>query len=64
MVKRNFHGHSEKKTLKNKDKCENSEKLNEGIFFGMEVCLFELNNKDIRLIIQSFKKVWNNIKKK
>ena len=62
--KKKFPWSLRKKTLKNNDKCENSEKLNKDIFFGIEVCLFELNNKDIKLIVQSFKKVWNNIKKK
>ena len=39
-------------------------KLNKNVFFAIEVCLYELNNKDIDLIIKSFEKVWKKILKR
>jgi perosamine synthetase len=62
--KKNFPWSLRKKTIKNNDYCKISEELNRDTFFAIEVCLFELSNKDIKLIIQSFKKVWKNIKTK
>ena len=53
-----------RKKIYNKDNCKISEELNKNIFFAIEVCLFKLNKKDIKLIIKSFEKVWKKILKK
>ena len=42
-------------------KCEIAEKLQNKTFIGLEVCLFDLNKKDINLIAKSFEKVWKKI---
>jgi len=52
------------KTYKNKYKykCKVSETMHNKNFIGIEVCLFDLNKKDIDLIIKAFLKVWKKIK--
>ena len=41
--------------------CPNAEKLNDEIFLGILMCLFNYSQKDIDLIIKSFKKIWLNL---
>ena len=41
--------------------CPVAEKLHDRTYLGLEMCLHELNNKDINLIIKAFIKVWNNL---
>ena len=62
--KKHFPWSLQKKTNKNTSTCLKSEYLNNKVFFAIEVCLYELNNKDIDLIIKSFEKVWKKILKK
>ncbi len=62
--KKNFPWSLQKKTNNNNDICPKSDYLNKEVFFAIEVCLYELNNRDIDLIIKSFKKVWKKILKK
>ena len=51
-----------KETRKNisykKGICPVAEELHEETFIGMEMCVYEFNNKDIDLVIKAFKKVW------
>ncbi|MDC2978520.1 DegT/DnrJ/EryC1/StrS family aminotransferase [Pelagibacteraceae bacterium] len=42
--------------------CPNAEFLNDKSFFAILLCLYDLNTKDINLIIKSFNKVWSNLK--
>ena len=62
--KKNFPWSLQKKTKKKTSTCLKSEYLNKNVFFAIEVCLYELNNKDIDLIIKSFEKVWKKILKR
>ena len=41
--------------------CPIAEKLHDISHLGFELCRHELDKNDIKLIIQAFKKVWNNI---
>ena len=41
--------------------CPIAEKLFFEEFFAIQVCLFDLSEKDISLIIEAFHKVWNNL---
>lgn len=41
--------------------CPVAEQLHEETFIGLEMCVYELSNKDIDLVVDSFKKVWNEI---
>ena len=41
--------------------CPVAEKLHDISHLGFELCRHELDKNDIELIIQAFKKVWNNI---
>jgi len=43
--------------------CPVAEKLHDETFLGYEMCLHELDDKEIQLIIQAFKKVWKNLDK-
>tara|TARA_B100001173_G_scaffold12495_1_gene10618 strand:+ start:622 stop:1899 length:1278 start_codon:yes stop_codon:yes gene_type:complete len=43
--------------------CPVAEKLQDETLIMFEVCLFELSNSDIELIIKAFKKVWKNLDK-
>ena len=47
----------------NKGICPNAEFLQDKAFFGFGICLYDLNNEDIDLIIEAFQKVWNNLEK-
>jgi len=38
--------------------CPIAEKLNDSEFLGLNLCAYEINCKDIELIIKAFKKVW------
>ena len=42
--------------------CPNAEKLHDKNFLGYEMCLHELGEKEVKLIIDTFKKVWFNLK--
>ena len=41
--------------------CPVAEKLNDETFLGFGMCVYDLNDEDIDLIIQAFQKVWKNI---
>ena len=41
--------------------CPVAERLNDETYLGLAMCVYDLSNKDIDLIIKSFHKVWNNI---
>lgn len=43
--------------------CPVAEKLNDTQFIGIEMCLHDYSNNDIESIIESFHKVWKNLKK-
>ncbi len=43
--------------------CPVAEKLHDESFLGYEMCLHELSDKDIDLVLKSFHKVWNNLDK-
>ena len=43
--------------------CPVAEKLHYETLILFEVCLFDLSDSDVNLIIQVFKKVWKNLKK-
>lgn len=43
--------------------CPVSEELNEVSYLGFSMCMFDLNNKEIDLLVAAFKKVWANIDK-
>lgn len=46
----------------NKGICPVAEKLHDETLILFEVCLFDLSDSDVNLIIQVFKKVWENLK--
>lgn len=52
---------SKKNSKKSKIICKNAEKLHKKSFLGIEVCLYELSNKDIELIIRAFYKIWKKL---
>tara|TARA_Y100000739_G_scaffold229613_1_gene244988 strand:- start:3925 stop:5205 length:1281 start_codon:yes stop_codon:yes gene_type:complete len=41
--------------------CPIAEELHEKSFLGYEMCLHELNNEEVDLIISAFNKVWDNL---
>ena len=41
--------------------CPVAEKLHDETFMGLEMCLHELNNNEINLVVETFKKVWSNL---
>jgi dTDP-4-amino-4,6-dideoxygalactose transaminase len=45
----------------NKGICPVAEELHDKTFLGYEMCLHNLNEKDTNLIIDAFKKVWDNL---
>ena len=45
----------------NKGICPIAEELNEETFIGYQMCLHDLSFKDVDLIIEVFKKVWDNL---
>jgi len=40
--------------------CPVAERLHEKTFIGFEICMYQLSDNDVDLIIRAFKKVWNN----
>ena len=40
-----------------------NEKLHEESFLGYEMCLHELSDNDVDLILEAFHKVWKNLNK-
>lgn len=54
-------GISKSKVSYNKGICPNAELLNDKSFIGILLCLYDLNTKDVNLIIKAFKKTWNNL---
>ena len=46
----------------NKGICPVAEKLHDITLINFEICLFDLSDSDVSLIIQTFKKVWENLK--
>ena len=53
---------NKKNSKKGKIICKNAEKLHKRSFIGIEVCLYELSNKDIEFIIKAFYKIWRKLK--
>jgi len=45
----------------NKGICPVAEKLYYENFMAIQLCLFDLSDRDIQLIIDAFHKVWNNL---
>ena len=43
--------------------CPVAEKLQDETFFSFGMCVYDLNEKDIDLIFQAFKKIWSNLEK-
>ncbi len=43
--------------------CPNAETLNENSFLGFGICSFELENIDVKMILEAFQKVWDNLDK-
>ena len=41
--------------------CPVAEELNDSTYLGFGMCVYDLTNEDIDLIIKAFKKVWSNI---
>ena len=41
--------------------CPIAEELHDKTFLGYEMCLHDLSNKDVELIVKSFQKVWRNL---
>jgi len=41
--------------------CPVAEELNDSTYLGFGMCVYDLSNEDIDLIIKAFKKVWSNI---
>lgn len=41
--------------------CPVAEELNDKSYLGLEMCLFQLTDFDIKSIIKAFNKVWNNL---
>ena len=41
--------------------CPVAEKLNDKEFLGFEMCLHNLSEKDVKLVIDCFRKVWDNL---
>ena len=52
---------SKKKINYNKGLCPVAEHLNENKIITLEICLFNLEKKDINLICESFEKIWKNL---
>jgi dTDP-4-amino-4,6-dideoxygalactose transaminase len=44
--------------------CPIAERLNDSEFLGLNLCAYDINSKNIELIIKAFKKVWAFIEKK
>ena len=41
--------------------CPVAEKLHDETYMSFPLCLYDLNNSDVNLIIKAFSKVWNNL---
>lgn len=41
--------------------CPVAEQLHESRYFGLEMCVHELSDRDVDLIVTAFKKVWNGM---
>ena len=41
--------------------CPVAEELHDSTFLGYEMCLHDLSEKEVQLVINSFQKVWNNL---
>ena len=41
--------------------CPVAERLNDETYLGFTMCLYDLTDDDIDLVIKSFQKVWKNI---
>ncbi len=55
--------YNKRKILYKKGICPVAEELNDKSYIGINLCLYEYTNKEIDAIINSFKKVWLNLKK-
>ena len=45
----------------NKGICPNSENLEDESYIGFQMCMHEMNNEEIKLFIETFRKVWKNL---
>ncbi len=45
----------------NKGICPSAEKLNDSTYLGFGMCVYDLSDEDVDLIITAFQKVWRNI---
>ncbi len=43
--------------------CPVAERLNDETYLGFSMCVYDLSDEDVDLVIKSFHKVWNNIDK-
>ena len=43
--------------------CPTAEKLHDESFLGYEMCLHELSDNDVDLMLEAFHKVWKNLDK-
>ena len=41
--------------------CPVAEKLHDETYFGIELCMFEFSEKEVRDLIRAFRKVWRNM---
>ncbi len=53
---------SKRKISYKKGICPIAEELHEKYFFGIEICMYKLENKDTNFIIRAFHKVWKDLK--
>ena len=42
--------------------CRISEEINKNSFFALAICSYDFNERDVKLIIKCFLKVWKKIK--
>ena len=41
--------------------CPVAEKLNDETYLGFSICEYALNDRDVKNIVNAFKKVWQNL---
>lgn len=41
--------------------CPVAEELNDSIYLGFRMCVYDLNDDDVDLIVTAFRKVWSNL---
>ena len=43
--------------------CPNAELLHDKTYLGFQMCMFEMDDEEVELLLSAFKKVWNNLDK-